>query len=250
VKEMKNKPIITGALIAVALSVLLLAGCQSAATSSSGNSSQQTGIWVTGEGKVSAAPDIATVQLGIEAQASTVAEAQNQATTAMDRVLAALKAGGVADKDIQTRYYNIQKVTRWDSDRQEEITTGYRVTNLVTVKIKEIITAGALIDSVVAAGGDLTRIDSITFTIDDPIRYYDQARQKAMADAADKAKSLAQLAGVKLGKPTYISESGSSISTPSPVYYGKASAESSAITQVSAGEMDVILNIQVVYSIR
>jgi len=247
---MKNRPLVYGLAIALVLTALFLVGCQSSGTATGGATSQQTGIWATGEGKVSVVPDIANLQLGIEAQSDTVAEAQKQAADAMNKVMAALKAGGVAEKDIQTRYFNIQKVTRWDSDKQQEITIGYRVTNLVTVKIREVVTAGTLIDSVVAAGGDLTRIDSISFTVDDPIRYYDQARRKAMADAQDKAKNLAELAGVKPGKPTFISESTGSVITAAPVYYGKAMAEGAATTQISPGETDIVLYIQVVYAIR
>ncbi len=245
-------------LLFVATSVLVLTGlflygCQASTTGSS--AAQQQGLWVTGEGKVQVTPDIANVQLGIEAQAATVAEAQNQANSAMTSVMNALKTNGVADKDIQTRYFNIQKVTRWDNDKQQEITIGYRVSNVVNAKIREIQdvaragAVGAVIDAVTQAGGDLTRVDSITFDVDDPIRYYDQAREKAMADASDKAKSLATLAGVKLGKAIYINEYSASTVPPMPIYARTVAGVSDA-TQISAGELEIILTIQVVYAIR
>jgi len=102
---------------------------------------------------------------------------------------------------------------------------------------------------VVQAGGDLTRIDSINFSIDDPIAYYDQARKKAVADARDKATRLAALAGVKLGKPNYISEYGTpSVQPPSPIS-SKATADSAG-TQISPGQLEITLSIQVVYAIR
>ncbi|MDO9333870.1 MAG: SIMPL domain-containing protein [Dehalococcoidales bacterium] len=242
-------------LLFVATSVLVLTGlflygCQASTTGSS--AAQQQGLWVTGEGKVQVTPDIANVQLGIEAQAATVAEAQNQANSAMTSVMNALKASGVADKDIQTRYFSIQKVTRWDDEKQQEITIGYRVSNVVNAKIREIqdgARVGTVIDAVTQAGGDLTRVDSITFDVDDPIRFYDQAREKAMADASDKAKSLATLAGVKLGKAIYINEY--SASTVSPMLnYARAEAGMSDATQISAGELEIALTIQVVYAIR
>ena len=247
---MRNKFVLTVLALALIVTAGVLASCQTAPTASVGSASQQTGIWVTGEGKVTVTPDIANVQLGVEAQADTVGEAQASANAAMNSVMDALKANGVAEKDIQTRFFNIQKVTRFDPETQQEVTLGYRVSNTVNAKIRDVASAGAVIDAVAVAGGDLTRVDSVSFTIDDPIRFNDQARAKAMADAADKAKRLAELAGVKLGKPTFISESSASV-PPSPIFARDfAFAAEAKATPISPGETDIILNIQVVYSIR
>jgi uncharacterized protein YggE len=243
---MTKKILLIAAVSVLVLTGLFLFGCGSP----SGNQANQ-GIWVTGEGKVEATPDVASVQLGIEAQAATVAEAQAQANTAMTAVMNALKSNGVADTDIQTRYFNIQKVTRWDNDKQQQITIGYDVSNVVIAKVRNVETTGAVIDAVAQAGGDLTRVDSVSFDVDNPVRFYDQAREKAMADAADKASSLADLAGVKLGKAIYINESTNSI-PPTPIYSRSEAAGSVTIdtTQISAGQMEITVNVQVVYEIR
>lgn len=243
---MAKKLLLFAAVFVLVLSGLFLYGCQSSAA---GGSTQQQGIYVTGEGKVEVTPDIANVQLGIEAQADTVAEAQSQANGAMTKVMEALKTNGVAEKDIQTRYFNIQKVTRWDYEANQEITMGYRVSNVVNVKIRDINKIGTIIDAAALAGGDLTRVDNISFDVDDPIRFYDQARDKAMADANDKAKSLAELADVKLGRATYINEYNASTGTTGPIY-AKAEAGTSDATQISAGQLEIILTVQVVYTIR
>jgi uncharacterized protein YggE len=212
--------------------------------------SQQEGIWVNGEGKVTATPDTAILRVGIEAQEATVAQAQDEAAVAMKGVMDALKGEGVKEEDIQTQYFNIQKVTRWDNDKQQEVILGYRVTNVVTAKIRDIAKAGAVIDVVAVAGGDLTRIDGISFTIDDPTPYQAQARELAVADAAAKAKTLADVADIKLGKATYISESSY---TPGPIYRGDmiAAAESApkAETPISPGEMEITVNVQIAYAI-
>ena len=212
--------------------------------------SQQEGIWVTGRGEVSAVPDVATLRLGIEAQEVSVAEAQSQAAGAMDKVMTALRDNGIAEKDIQTQYFNIRRVTRWDKNREQDVVIGYRVTNVVTAKIRELDKVGAIIDDVAGVGGDLTRIDSIGFSVDDPSGYYDEARGKAMADARAKAEQMAELAGVKLGKPTYISE-GAYI--PPPIYrqdlYEKVAGAPAAETPISPGEMEIRLNVQVAYAI-
>ena len=170
-------------------------------------SNQQDGIWVTGMGEVTAIPDVAIISLGVEARATTVAEAQAQAAEAMDAVMDVLNDYGVASKDIKTQYYSIYPVRRWDDGKETLI--GYRVSNTVTVKIRKIEDTGGIIDAVTSAGGDYTRINGISFTVDDPDAYKVEAREEAMADAKAKAEQLAQLAGVTLGKPTYIAESGS-----------------------------------------
>jgi len=212
---------------------------------------QQQGIWVTGQGEVAAVPDIATLRLGIEAQEATVAEAQTQASEAMDRVMAALIDNEVADRDIQTQYFSIHKVTRWDETKNQEIVIGYRVTNMVTAKIRDIEKAGLIIDAVAVAGGDLTRIDSISFSIDDPSVYFGEAREEAMADAEAKAEHLAQLAGVRLGKPTYISESSY---LPPPIYprvayEGVPMPAPAPPPPISPGEMEITLTVQIAYAI-
>ncbi|MFC2025323.1 SIMPL domain-containing protein [Chloroflexota bacterium] len=245
--------------LVLVLAIVGLAGCGPGNTTIEGIeginiSSQQEGIWVTGQGKVTAVPDIATLRLGIEAQETSVAQAQSKAIEAMDRVMTALTNNGVAEKDVQTQYFNINRVTKWDSVKEEEVVVGYRVTNVVTAKIrgidKNVDKIGTIIDTVVEAGGDLTRIDSIQFSVDDPSEYYAEAREKAMADAYANAKYLASLAGVSLGKPTYISESAQT----SPIYresvYYEKAIPADVETPISPGEMEIPVNLQVVYAIR
>jgi uncharacterized protein YggE len=165
----------------------------------------------------------------------------------MDKVMAALKNGGVADKDIQTQYFSIDQVTRWDQNTQQDVVIGYRVSNMVVAKIREIDKTGSIIDAVAEAGGDLTRINNISFSIDDPSGYRNQAREEAMADAEAKAEQLASLSGVTLGKPTYISES---ISYPVyPSFVKVAESAAAPATQISPGELEVTIDIQVVYNI-
>jgi uncharacterized protein YggE len=241
--------------LVVALTVVGLTGCTAEGTDSDElralNLSSQQGIWVTGRGEVSAVPDIVNLRLGIEAEEVSVAEAQTKATAAMDDVMAALIASGVAEKDIQTQYFSIRRVTRWDRETEQEVVVGFRVTNMVTATIRDVDAAGTIIDAVAEAGGDLVRIDSIDFSIDDPSDYYDDARVEAMADAKDKAERLADLAGVTLGKPTYISEGAQAAA---PVFEKVAVIEfeeavGAAPTPISPGEMEISLTVQVNYAI-
>jgi uncharacterized protein YggE len=235
--------------LALVLSLVGLGGCTAGPTTigTVDLTSQQSGIWVSGEGMVAVTPDIATLWLGIEAQAETVAEAQSQAAEAMNEVMAALTDNGVDEDDIQTRYFSIDQVTRWDSDEDEVVVVGYRVTNMVTAKIREIDKVGSIIDAVAVAGGDYTRINNISFSVDDPSPYYDEAREEAMADARAKAEQLADLAGVELGKPTYISEG---VIYPPVISRGAWTEEAAAPpTPISPGEIELTLTVQVAYAI-
>ncbi len=236
-----------------------VAGCESLspptsvsgvpATASGIFNQQNTGIWVTGEGKVSVVPDVAVLSLGVEAQAESVAEAQSQAATAMTAVTAELSRFGVAEKDIKTQYFSIAPVRRWSEKDGQEVLIGYRVTNTVSAKVRQMENTGAIIDAAATAGGDYIRINSISFTVDNPSAHYDGARVKAMADAKTKAKHLADLANVKLGRPTYISES---VASPPVVrdFYPEAAMPAAPATPISPGETEIRLSVQVVYSIE
>jgi uncharacterized protein len=247
---MKKRFLLFAVITILVLTTALFYGCQQSQSSAGTYANQQEGIWVTGEGKVKVIPDVVNIQLGIQTQAKTVADAQNQAIKAMNDVKSTLITNGVAEKDIQTQYYNVQQLTRWDNDKQEQVITGYQITNMVNAKIRDIPKTGDILDAVTLAGGDLTRINSIQFSVDDPTVYYDQAREKAMADAKDTATQLANLSGVKLGKPIYISET--NVYTPRTVttYTLKESADSSGSTSISAGELEITINVQVTYAIQ
>jgi hypothetical protein len=219
-------------------------------------SGQQVGIWVSGEGRVSAVPDVALLRLGIEAQAATVAEAQRQGGEAMNGVMGALKAGGVEEKDIKTQRFSIQPVKQWVEEpgtrgRGKEIIVGYRVTNRVTAKIRKIEDAGAIIEAAASAGGDLTRVDSISFTIDDPTPLYAQARERAVLDAKAKAEQLAELSGVTLGKPIYISVGTGRV----PMVFEERAMSAApmpapAPPPISPGETEIRISVQMVYAIQ
>ena len=140
--------------IAALVPVLALVGCSAGPTTieTVHLDTQQTGIWVTGQGEITAVPDVAILRLGVESQQLTVVEARDEAAAAMADIMTVLQNSGVAEKDIQTQYFNIRQVTRWDDYKDEQIVTGYRVTNTVTAKIRDVDNAGAVIDIVAGAG--------------------------------------------------------------------------------------------------
>jgi len=240
---MRKKATLLAVGLTLVLLVTVLAGC-----STVNLTGQPEGITVSGEGKVSVVPDLATLSLGVEAQDTTVTAAQAQAAAAMDMIMAALIDNGIAEEDIQTQYFSISDVTRWDDETWEEETVGYKVSNTVSVKIRDMESIGSVIDAVIEAGGDLTRVNGISFSVENPSMYYDEAREEAMADAKASAEALAELGGVRLGKPIYITE----VSYQSGTTYFSGARVDEAMeseTSISPGETEITLNVQVTYDI-
>jgi uncharacterized protein YggE len=244
--------------LVLVIAVVGFAGCSAGPTTigTVDVNSQQTGIWVSGTGKVTVTPDIAMLSLGIEAQADTVAKAQEQAATAMAAVMVALKDAGIDEEDIQTQYFNIRELTNGEIRYDEggkEVVIGYEVTNTVSVKVRDVTKAGAVIDAVVTAGGDLTRVNGIDFTVEDPAPYYEQAREKAADYAKAKAQQMADLTGVTLGNVTYVSESSSYYLGGSYNYYRGDAMEVPAPTiyptEISVGKLEITATVQVAYAI-
>jgi uncharacterized protein len=214
---------------------------------------QQSGIWVNGEGKVSVAPDVATLTLGVYSQKDKVSSAQTEAASAMDSIIKALTSNGIDKKDIQTQNFSIQQVTKWDDKGQVQVVIGYSVTNMVVAKIRNLDKVGTIIDASVTAGGDLIRVNGIDFSREDTTQYYLQARELAMNKAKAKADQMASLSGVKLGKPVYITES---TYVPPRTYttnsykMDMAGGASVPTTSINPGELDVIVDVQVTYAIE
>lgn len=253
---MKNKwlSLVVLGLILI-LAVPALTGCVSTTAAESTPqvevSQQLQGIWVSGTGELSVAPDIATLSLGVVAQEMNVAQAQLQASEAMAKVMQALSDSKIDPKDIQTGYFSINQRSRWNEEKQSEVPTGYQVTNMVTVKVRETEKAGAIIDAVVLAGGDFIRINGIDFTVEEPSKYYKEVREMAMNAAKNKAEQLATLAGLTLGKATYIAENAQY--TPSYRAYSNVSAavpmpEMSYGSSISTGQTKITLNVEVAYA--
>ena len=212
-------------------------------------SQQNLGLWVSGLGKAAAAPDIVILTIGVESQQKTVAQAQKGAVEAMNSIMQVLKGSGIADKDIQTSQYNIQQVTRWDDKQNTYEVIGYKVSNIVNAKIRNIEKAGSIIDNAAASGGDLIRINGISFSVDDPTPFYKIAREKAVLYAMEKAKQMAQLSGVKLGKLLYLTESNSYIPPIRDNYmkFADSAAMAPSPTPISAGELEFQVDVQMVF---
>ena len=205
-----------------------------------------SGISVSGTGRVQAKPNIATTNLGIEVTSATLADAMTQANAKMAAIIDKVKSFGVAEKDIQTSSFNISPVTNQPRQGESPKITGYRVSNQVNVTIRKIDDVGKILDGVVAAGAN--NVYGISFSIDDPTPYQQQARAAAVKDAQDKAGQLAKGAGITLGKVISISEGGGS---PVPILRTAATfAAADAAVPIASGQMDISVSVDMRFAIQ
>ena len=207
-------------------------------------------IHVSGIGKTFVPPDKADLTLSIEAQGKTAEIARNQAANSMTALIKAVKKTGVAEKDIQTR--SVSLYPNYSPDSANKI-VGYQLSNQVAVIVRNLNKLGEIMDAAVDAGGNLTRIQGVTFGIINPDKTLAVSRKEAYRDAKSKAEQYAKLAGITLGNPLHIRE-GSHI-PPMPMPYGeiqamKASMADSAPTPVQTGEQEVSVTVDVMFAIE
>jgi len=234
-------------LVLVAVLALALTACGSGeGVLGSGDGQSSSGINVTGQGRVTGAPDTLTVTLGVSVLRPTVDQATGDAAAKASTMIEALKAAGIAEADLQTTNYSIYPEYDYSGTSQRLI--GYRVQNELRVKIRQLDGAGAVIDAATAAGGDDVVVSGLAFSIEDDSELLGMARSAAWNDAEAKATQLAQLSGVTLGKAYSITEN-IQYEAP-PIYYDRAAADSAeGGTPIEAGQQNVIVTVQVVFSI-
>jgi uncharacterized protein YggE len=204
-------------------------------------------ISVSGLGRVTTVPDVADVQVGVTLTRVKVHDAQAAAATAMAAVLAALRAAGVADKDIQTTQLSLQPVYDYSSSGTPPRLTGFQIVNTVQATVRRLDTISNVVDGALAAGA--TSLDGITFRVDDPSGAEAQARAAAMSDARMKADALAKAAGVAITGVASISEQSGSTPVPMPYPAAGAALDKSASTPIAVGTNEVDVSVSVVYLI-
>lgn len=201
-------------------------------------------LTVTGTGSVEAAPDLATVSLGVTTSGATGGAAMSANTDALTAVIARLKAAGVEDRDIQTS--NLSLNPNWVTNAAgtaNEI-QGFIATNMVTVRIRDLTRTGTVLDAAVADGANA--LNGLSFGLQDPRPRQDEARRKAVADAVAIATLLSDAAGTKLGPILSIHEGGAAEPFPGPMYRTMADA---AAVPVEAGSLDISASVTIVFAI-
>lgn len=239
---MRQKLAIAGITFITAIALVFGAFKVGFASSDAGQTRADTGqgkITVSGEGKVKARPDTAYIDLGITTRNTSVSSAQQQTASKMNSMLKKIKALGIRSKDIRTSDYNIYR---------DDQTNVFVVTSDVTVTVRDIQKSGKLLDEAIRAGAN--NVNGISFGIEDRAKLEQQARQKAMQDAHNKASQLAGFGGLQILHPISITENqGGGIVQP----YAMASSAKmapGASTPVQPGQMDIIINVEVTYATK
>ena len=203
-------------------------------------------ISVIGEATISVPPDLAQIDSGVTTEAKTARDASDANNKAMNGVLQALKNAGIAERDIQTSRLSLspQYANTGPNRNGPPVVSGYRASNRVTVKLRDVSKVANIIDALVAAGAN--DIGGIHFAVSNPSKLLDEARPKAIADARRKAEIYAKAAGVTLGDPVSISEGGAM--PPMPMVR-KASMDFAA-APVAPGEETLHINVSVSWAIK
>jgi uncharacterized protein YggE len=202
-------------------------------------------ISVTGEATVSVPPDLAQIDAGVTSEAKTAREASEANNAAMGKVLLALKGAGIEEKDFQTSRLSLQPQSAPNPSRPgPSAIVGYRASNRVTIRLRDVTKVASVIDTLVGAGAN--DIGGINFTVSQASKLLDEAREQAIADARRKAEIYAKAAGVTLGAPLSISEGG----TPGPITFRRMAAGLAPATPVAQGEETLQVTVSVSWAIK
>jgi uncharacterized protein YggE len=208
-----------------------------------------TRLDVVTTGEVSRVPDIARISSGVVTVAPTATAALAQNATQMASVRAALKRAGIADRDIQTSSINLHPDYRHDAQGSNPQIVGYRASNEVTVKFRDIANTGKILDALVAQGAN--QINGPTLAIDKPEAALDEARTQALANARRRADLYARALGKRVGRILSISEAGANYAPP--VVMMRQAARGSAVadsTSVDPGEQTVAVSLSVSFELE
>lgn len=199
-----------GLVAAAGVTAVVLSGCDAASTAPAGSNPRQ--VTVVGSGEVKGVPDTLTADVSIEASAPDVTTAMNQTNDRQKAVLNALNASGIDAKDISTT-----QVSLAPQYSDGSVISGYRASNSIQIKIRKLDTASQVLANVVGAGGDATRINSVSYSIEDDSKLVSDARARAFNDAKERAQQYADLSGLSLGTIISISEAPGSPAPPQPM---------------------------------
>jgi uncharacterized protein len=202
-------------------------------------------ISVIGEAHISAPPDLAEIDAGVSSDAKTARGASDANNAAMGKVLLALKAAGIDTKDYQTSRLSLQP--QYSVAKQGSPTTviGYRASNQVNIRLRDVTKLAGVIDTLVGAGAN--DIGGINFMVSQASKLLDDAREQAIADARHKAEIYAKAAGVTLGAPLSISEEGGA---SRPVFARLAVATAAAPMSIAQGEETLSITVSVTWAIK
>ena len=225
---------------------IALTACTLPQASAENEAARRT-ITVTGQGEAAAAPDMAVLSIGVRTDGATAAAALRENSAAMNETIAKLKDLGVADRDIQTSGLSINPRYDYERNRSNPTLIGYTASNSLTVKLRDLNSAGEVIDQAVSSGAN--SLGGISFTFADPKPLQDDARKDAVARARAKAELLTDAAGVRLGPVLTIHDGHAAAPSPRPVM-ARMEAMSDTSVPLQAGESVITANVTIIYEIN
>jgi uncharacterized protein YggE len=227
---------------AAGLFVGIFAGPAAATGPSDGSNPAEHTISVTGSGKVVLTPDVADVSLGVTVQRDKASAARDEASRIMAAVIAALHGLGIADADIKTTQLYVSPMYNYGNSQQ---ISGYQMSNIVSVHVRDLNKLADVIDQSVAAGA--TDVQGVAFDVSDRAAAEQDARTAAVKDARAHADTLAAAAGVTISGVQSIAETTSS-PWPWPGM-GFAGDAAGVPTPIQPGTAELTIDVSVVYII-
>lgn len=207
----------------------------------------QHALTLSESGKATVVPDTAEIEFSVISEAKAPQDAQRDNTQKMNAITQFVKDRGIDAKDIKTAAYSLYPKYDYDKGRADII--GYTLTQSLRVKVRDTEKLGLLLDGATSQGAN--QVGNISFFVDDPDQFKQEARKKAVEKVRAKADELARLMGVRLGRVVSFTESSGGMP---PVFYAKAEAEGfgggAPIPQVEAGTQDITVTVAVTYEIR
>ncbi len=206
-----------------------------------------TRLDVSATGEVSRVPDLAIISAGVQTLQPTATAAIEENAARMERVRAALKRAGIADRDIQTSSINLNPEYRY-AENQPPVLTGYRASNNVNVKFRDLKRSGAILDALVKEGAN--QLNGPSLTIDKPEAAYDEARVKAIAAGQRRAEIYARALGKRVVRLLSVSEGSVVSGGPMPMAYARDVAMAASKTEISPGTQDLQVTLQMSFELQ
>jgi len=232
---------------ALAMSSTTMTACAQTATPAYAVPSDGTLLSVSAQAQAKRVPDVATMSTGVVTQAADANTAMRQNAEQMAKVVAQIKASGVAEKDIQTSGISIGPQYRY-AENQPPTITGYQASNTVNLKVRDISKLGKVLDALVAQGAN--QVNGPTFEVDEPEEAYDEARRAALDKAKARAEMYAKSMDLRVRRIVSISEGGGfQPPMPMPMMAMARMEKAQADTSVSPGETTLSASLDVVFEL-
>ena len=205
-----------------------------------------TRLDISATGEVTRGPDIAVISAGVVTRSATAVQALADNAARMDRVRAALKRAGIADRDIQTSNVSLNPDYRYVENQPPQL-TGYNATNTVNVRFRDIRSTGQILDALVAEGAN--QINGPSLTIDKPEAALDEARTKALATGRARAELYARALGMRVVRLLSVSENSGYSGGPVPMVRMDM-AQAASKTEISPGEQQLSVTINMSFELQ